>query len=340
MPAKKQPVTIKSISAALNLSFSTVAKALNNDPKIALATRQLVQETARKMNYTRNYFAQNMRQASSKTVAIILNDIEIPAYSDMVTTISGQLAARGYTTMIIDSQYSEEFERSSIETMLSRQPEVVLIAPIDPAGANLQLLKPMFSNTLVLGDPEGLDVNAVIIDHRLAGLLSARHMLNHGSTDNLIFAGPVGYQPGIQYLEGIREAYREQNMTLSEDVIFRFKPDMQTAYRQFMSLWQEHPHRCGGVLCLCDSIALGIYAAARELGLEIGKDLSVIGYDDCPTNDFTAPPMTTIHLPKDQVAACCTEFVIRRLTKPDEQLQTYHLKPYLVDRASVNKKKA
>lgn len=331
-------VTIKSIAEALGISFSTVSKALNGDPAISQQTRELVQAKAKEMNYTRNYFAQSLRQKGSKTVAIIVNDIDIPAYGEMIAIISGKLAAHGYTTMVSDSLYSEEFERSSIRTVVSRMPEAVIIAPANPAGKNMQLLAPMFDKTLVLGDVTGiLETSSLCVDHRLAGRLSAAHLLYNGVEQNLIFGGPEGYQSSDLFLLGIRDAYEKAGVPFDEDMVVRFKPDQQTAYRRFMEMWQENPGFCEGVICFCDSMALGIYRAARELELSIPDDISVIGYDDGPANDFTAPPLTTIHMPKDLVAAQCAQFVINRLVGGDTQLHSYTLQPYLADRGSVRK---
>lgn len=331
-------VTIKSIAEALGISFSTVSKALNGDPAISAQTRLLVEEKAREMNYTRNYFAQSLRQKGSKTVAIIVNDIDIPAYGEMIAIISAKLAEHGYTTMVSDSRYSEEFERSSIQTVISRMPEAIIIAPANPEGENLKLLEPMFGNTLVLGDLNGTaQTSSLAVDHRLAGFLSADHLLKNGVKDNLILGGPEGYQSSDLYLAGVRQAYETHGIPVPEQNIIRFKPDQQAAYRTFVRMWQETPGFCDGVLCFCDSMAFGIYRACRELELRIPTDISIIGYDDGPANDFTAPPLTTIHMPKDLVAAQCAQFVINRLVSGDTQLHNYRLQPYLADRCSVRK---
>jgi len=336
--SKSGTVTIKSIAQALGISFSTVSKALNGDPAISEQTRQLVADKAREMNYTRNYFAQSLRQKGSRTVAIIVNDIDIPAYGEMIAIISGKLAEHGYTTMVSDSRYSEEFERSSIRTVISRMPEAVIIAPADPAGKNLKLLEPMFPNTLVLGDIQGLaPTSSLAVDHRLAGRLSAEHLLGNGIQEVLILGGPEGYQSSDLYLAGVRDAYEAQGLPFPDHMVHRFKPDQQTAYRRFTELWQEEPGFCEGVLCFCDSMAFGIYRACRELELSIPEDLSVIGYDDGPANDFTDPPLTTVHMPKDLVAAQCAQFIINRLVGGDTQLHSYTLQPYLADRGSVRK---
>ena len=332
-------VTIKSIAAELGISFSTVSKALNGDPHISKQTRQMVQEKARQMHYTRNYFARSLRQKDSKTVAIIVNDIDIPAYGELVAMISGELAPHGYTTIIADSQYSKEYERNSIENILSRMPEAVIIDPADPMGPNTQLLTPLLPKTLILGDMQGhAAANTLAVDHRLAGTLSAEHMLSNGNMRNLIFCGPEGYQSSAYFLEGVRQVYAQHGMTPEDSAIYRFKPDLSAAYRCFMEHWKAAPGSVDGVICFCDSMALGVYQAARELGLKIGQDISVIGYDDNHTNDFTDPPLTTIHMPKDQVASHCVRFILDRLIDGNTEPYSHTLRPHLVDRGSVRKK--
>ena len=86
-------VTIKSIAQELRISFSTVSKALNGDPTIHPQTRELVENKAREMNYTRNYFAQTLRHRESKTVAFIMNLIDFPLFAEILAAISEELAA-------------------------------------------------------------------------------------------------------------------------------------------------------------------------------------------------------------------------------------------------------
>ena len=214
----------------------------------------------------------------------------------------------------------------------------MIIAPADPLGTNMQLFSPIQQQTLVLGDVLGAEnINSLAVDHRLAGRISAEHMLKNGNRRNLIFCGPKGYQSSEYYLAGIQEVYAEYGILLEPELIQRFNPDLQTAYRRFLRAWQESDRGFDGVICFCDSIALGIYRAARELGLQVGQDISVIGYDDSFSNEFTDPPLTSIHMPKDLVASHCSEFVINRLVGGDTQQYTYTLQPYLADRGSVRK---
>lgn len=336
MEKKNGRVTIKSIANELGISFSTVAKALNNDPCIRQETRELVQNKAKEMNYTRNYFAQGLRQKGSKTVAIILNEIDIPAYGEMISMISADLAEHGYTTLIADSRYSEEAERTCIETVLTRMPEAVIISPANPESSNMQLLQSLQSNTLILGQlDDSADANTLAIGHRRAGYLSAQHMLSAGNHRNLIFCGPQEFQASQLFYQGIRDAYAEQGLTLHDEDVLWFKPNEKQSAKQFAQFWTERRGEIDGVICFCDSMAFGIYRAALQLGLRIPQDISVIGYDDSPVNDFANPPLTTIHMPKDLVAQHCSQFVLDRLIRGITEKQTFPLEPTLTVRSSV-----
>lgn len=329
-------VTIKSIADELGISFSTVARALDNNPVVRPETRELVQRKAKEMNYTRNYFAQSLRQKNTKTVSIILNEIDIPAYGEMIAMISADLAQHGYTTLISDSRYSEEAERICIETVLTRMPEAVIISPTNPESKNLQLLHPLFSNTLILGELSQLSsANTLTVGHRQAGYLSAQHMLSCGNRRNLVLCGPRDFQSSQLFFLGVQDAYCKKGLTLCGDNVFWFKPSEQNAAKRFVQVWTERPSEIDGVICFCDSMAFGIYRAARQLGLRIPEDISVIGYDDSSFNDFAAPPLTTIHMPKDLVAQHCSRFVLGRLIHGDTEQHTFALEPYLVERNSV-----
>jgi len=340
MEKKTGRVTIKSIAEELGISFSTVAKALNDDPVIRQETRELVQNKAKEMNYTRNYFAQGLRQKGSKTVAIILNEIDIPAYGEMISMISADLAEHGYTTLIADSRYSEDAERTCIETVLTRMPEAVIISPANPESSNMQLLQSLQANTLILGElDDSAEANTLAVGHRRAGYLSAQHMLSSGNRRNLIFCGPQEFQSSQLFYQGIQDAYTEKELTLCINDVFWFKPSEKRSAKQFTQIWTERNGEMDGVICFCDSMAFGIYRAALQLGLRIPDDISVIGYDDSSLNDFTAPPLTTIHMPKDLVAQHCSRFVLGRLIHGDTEKHTFLLEPSLVKRNSVASKK-
>lgn len=336
MPKRSNKVTIKSIAEELGVSFSTVAKALNDDPRISEQTKEMVQKKANEMHYVRNYFAHSLRHQESNTIAIILSDIDIPVYAEMITKLSSDLSQLGYTTIVAAPQYGEEAERNCIQSVLSRMPKAVIISPAHPASNNVRLLEPVYSNTLILGEPcEEVKANYLSLGHRHAGYLNARHLLENGHHRNLIMCGLKEYESSLLFYQGIQDAYAEFGLTIDEHLVSWFRPSERDGCQRVMEVWQADPGCFDGVVCFCDSLAFGVYRAARSLGLSVPEDISVVGYDDNPNNDFTAPPLTSIHQPKDLLTQYCMEFTMRCLNGEDAEPRVWQLKPVLSNRSSV-----
>lgn len=336
MKKQGEKVTIKSIAEALGVSFSTVAKALNDDPRISRQTRELVKQKAQEMHYVRNYFAQNLRHQESHTIAIILSDIDIPVYSEMITRLSADLSRHGYTTIVSSPQSSREAERNCIQSVLSRMPKAVIISPADPASENVRLLESIYPNTLILGEPcADVPANYLSLGHRHAGYLNARHLLENGRRRNLILCGPREYASSVLFYQGVEDAYREFGLQPEEALVSWFRPSEEAGYARAVQLWQAQPGAFDGAVCFCDTLAFGIYRAARELGLSIPGDISVVGYDDNPINAFTDPPLTSIHQPKDLLSQYCMAFALKCLQGQDAGPQIWQLEPELSRRGSV-----
>ncbi len=333
---KNGGVTIKTIAADLGISYSTVSKALNGDPNIKEETRLLVEEKARELHYTRNYFAESLRRKDSKTVAVLLNDLDIPAYSEMISLISSDLAAYGYTTIVSDSRHDPEAEQASLRAVLGHMPDAIIYSPVALHTENHSLLLPYADRTLILSEPtDSLPASYLVLDHKKGGYLSACHMLENGITDSCIFCGPEGYRSADLFLEGIMQAFEEYSVPFDAGRVLRFRPDLMESFKRFLRLWNAEPGFTRGVICFCDSMAFGIYRAAKELGISVPEDISVIGYDDSPANEFTAPPLTTLHVPKDLIAKHCSQFVVNRLLNGDSGQHISRLEPFLARRGSV-----
>lgn len=339
MPKQGEKVTIKSIAEELGVSFSTVAKALNDDPRISDQTKEMVKKKAQEMHYVRNYFAHSLRHQESNTIAIILSDIDIPVYGEMITTLSADLSTYGYTTIVSSPHHSEEAERNCIQSVLSRMPKAVIISPASLSSKNIRLLEGMYSNTLILGDPQkDIKANYLSLGHRYAGYLNARHLLENGRRKNLILCGIKEYDSSVLFYQGVKDAYTEFGLTIDEDLVSWFRPNEQAGCKRVMDAWQQAPGSFDGVVCFCDSLAFGVYRAARQLGLSVPQDLSVVGYDDNPVNDFADPPLSSIHHPKDLLSQYCMEFALKCLNNEDTALKSWQLEPVLVARGSVSPK--
>lgn len=123
-------ITIKSIANELGISFSTVSKALNHDQSISVQTRELVASKALEMGYQPNLMARGLRNKSTRSVAIILNDLNNPTNTYIIQSLSTFLLKYEYATIIFDSQVDLQTEKKNIQAALSRSPDCIIISPV------------------------------------------------------------------------------------------------------------------------------------------------------------------------------------------------------------------
>lgn len=337
---KNKPVTIKSIAKELGISFSTVSKALNNNEQIKDETRQLVFEKAKEMGYMPNSLAKGLRSNSTKTIAVIFNDIENPALTYIFRNILIEMANYGYTTMIFDSQFSEKNEQANILTVLSRQPDFVILEPTSTNSENLKLLDGFSQKLIIQGARyEAINCHHVHVDYAQGGYSAACEMLSNGHRDCLVITEPLSFPISEQFVTGIKRAYEEYGLPFNRDRIKTTHASIANGFQIVHELWDYNAHKFvvpfTGVLTFDDTLAHGVYKAASQFNLKVPEDISVIGFDDNPLSAFSMPPLTTIHLPKEKMAESCISILHSVLLKNRTDTCIFSLEPFLVRRESV-----
>ncbi len=339
--SKKQQVTIKTIADHLGLSFSTVAKALNNDPKVKEETKKLVKQTAKKLGYKPNYIAKSLRENTSRSIGIILNDVENPAMSFVFKRISLEMSKMNISTLICDSQYDPVTEERNINSIMSRMPDCMIIFPVSPFAERQDIFGDFKDRVIILGDSSCPNINSVSVDYGMGGYISAKEMLSAGHRDILVFAEPSTFPISNEYIEGIKKAFAEYGVPFDSKRVFHTQPSIENGFRLFMDQYDEKKKKFKlpftGILCFCDTIAHGVYKGCRTLNLSIPNDISVIGFDDNPLSAYSNPPLSTIYLPKEKMLESCLSILKNKLENSETSIERYFIDPYYVKRKSVKK---
>ena len=337
---KRTNVTIKDIAKKLGISFSTVAKALKNDPVVAEETRQKVQETAHEMGYFPNLMASGLRSRSTRSIGVILNDLENPTRSYIIKKISMEMVKHGFTPFIFDSAYDESIEQQNILNLLSRMPECILISPVNRNFANVRLLDSVYNRTIILSkENKSIPTNYVHMDHSKGGYIATSTMLKMGHVKNLIIMEPPEYPSAVQFYEGVKQAYYDAGITLDEKYISYGFPNLDGGANAVIGFFDKSSgkfrHEITGIIASNDLMAIGVYKASHTLGIHIPDDISVIGYDNLPIASLVTPQLSTLSYPKEKIAEYCTDIFLLKLLDDDPRLFKYTLEPNLIMRDSV-----
>lgn len=338
--ADNKPVTIKSIAEALQISFSTVSKALNNNPLIKDETRDLVMKKAQEMGYTPNSLARGLRSSSTKTIAIIFNDIENPVLTYVFRNISIAMAEFGYTTMIFDSQFNEKIERNNIVAVLSRLPDFIIIEPASMNKENLKLLAGMKNKVSIQGKKfTDIICHRVEVDYFKGGYISASELLANGHRDIVVLTETLSFPTSKEFVDGIKKAFDEYGIPFDDQRVMTGHSSIEGGFKIMQSFRDSQTQSwtipITGVITFDDNLAFGVYKSAQINKLTIPEDISIIGFDDNPLSAFSSPPLTTMHLPKEKMAEHHLDIITAILLKERTEICLCSTEPVLVKRGSV-----
>jgi LacI family transcriptional regulator len=309
--------TIQDVAALAGVSATTVSHALNRvqSARVADETRRRVEEAAAQLGYAPNGLARGLRRQRSQTLALLSDRIATTPFAGGIILGAQEKAAElGWVLMLYSSGNDPEVERREIGTLLQHQVDGVLYATwyhrVVEVPDQLRTV-PVVLLDCTSKDPE---YASVVPDEYGTGYESTRELLRHGHR-RIGFITNVEAVPATEgRLRGYRDALRAAGIDYEEDLVASDVSETPGGYRASLQLLSR-PDRPTAVFAYNDRMAMGLYRAARELGLEIPRDLSVISVDNQEIiADGLYPGLTTMALPHYDMGAWAVQHLIARLT--------------------------
>ena len=337
---KRENITIKFIAEKAGVSFSTVAKALHDNPAINIQTRERIKAIAKKYNYHPNILAKGLRNRRTRTIGVILNDLQSPFYSDIYKAIGDVLNKKGYTMFLADSKYDEKIEKSNISTMISQGVEGIIISSVCEDSENINLLLQENVSTVFIDNrPLREDVCCTYVDHEAAAILACDHIISKGHKDILLLNGPINLPSSKHYLAGYKESLSRANIPFRKELVKHNPIGLEETCTQIHKIFNDDdsikPEDFTAIITLSDVIAIGVYEAALREGFSIPETYSVIGYDNILATKYLNPSLTTINQPKEQTGLLAVNLLLDCIEKPNHETIQIILNPELLLRKSV-----
>lgn len=293
---RKQHITIHDMARELNVSASTVSRALQNHPRISRTMRDQVQRLAAQYNYQPNVVAASLRMGTSKTVGVIVPRINRNFFANVIGGLEEVLAASGFHLMICQTHEKVENEMAALKTLINARVDAVIlsISMETVRDDHLRMLKESgirlcFFDRVI----ESVSAGSVVIDDRLGAYMSVKHLLDQGYRRIVHVAGADHITIYRERKAGYLEAMAEAGIDVPPSWIME-KPLVleggESALQEGMAL-RETPD---AFFCAGDFAALGVMQAARKRGLRIPQELGITGFANEPFTEFLEPSLTTV----------------------------------------------
>ncbi len=315
-------ITQKDIASALNLSRVTVTKALKDHPDISSATTQKVKEYAEQAGYVPNLVSRNLSAQKTYTIGFVVPKLFNSFCASAIEAANETALENGYQLIPMISYENPDTERKAIQTLLSMRVDGIII-DITENTTSLDIFHQVENQNipLIFIDRflEGTGYNKIITNDFDAAKEAASYAIESGHKKIAFLAIHQHLNIGKQRLKGYTNAFEEQGLPVNREMIFYGDTNQEFGYQTFMKLFN-----CGDLpatlICSSLTMAIGVHKAARESGINIPNNLSIITFGDIEMASILSPPPTIFHIPIRRMAKKAAELIIRKSKQFDFQI--------------------
>lgn len=313
-------VTIKDLARELNISASTVSRALKDHPDISKETKRAVQELAQKLNYQPNAVALSLKQRRSNTIGVIIPEIVHYFFSSVISGIEDVAYEAGFNVIICQSNERYEREVANAKTLLSSRVDGVLVS-ISKHTTDYKHFKNLQNNEvpIVFYDRVVPDIIAdqVIIDDFDAAYRATRHLIDSGRTRIAHLGGPMALLIGQNRKDGYLKALNEAGIPVDEDLILE-ADTFEKARMAIMKLINQKI-KFDGVFATNDLTAIGAMQTIQKKGYKIPDEIAIVGFSDGRFSGITDPTLTSVDQHGYEMGTLATQMLLKRILSEDDE---------------------
>ena len=328
MAAGRRRATIYDVAQAAGVSKSLVSLVLRGSPSVSAPRRAAVLAAIKELDYRPSHAAAALAGGTSQTVGVVIDDYTNVWFVELLRGLQEGLASAGLRIAVSDRTLNAHVESDPLEGFLSTRVEALVLAT-EPTPA---MRFPSQIPVIIAGNRAtkvpGADIAAS--DDRLGAKRAVEHLisLGHRNIGHIASGGGSSQLRIMGYRDAIESAgLAEHVVTLGE------LTTEHSGYLCAMELLRRSPETTA-ILAGNDSMAMGSLAAARENGLRVPEDLSIVGYDNSPLADTQLLRLTTVDSRNYAVGLHVAEQVLSRLADPERAPQVVSLEPALVERGT------
>ncbi|WP_420596101.1 LacI family DNA-binding transcriptional regulator [Deinococcus sp.] len=302
--------SIQDVAQLAQVSTATASRALSRPDMVAAQTRQRVLDAARQLGYQPNMLARSLRQRETRTIGLIVTDILNPFHATLAKGVQDCAERHGYVTFLFNSDEQPSKERRALETLRGHLPQGLIVVPTSGTRAHLDALPhlPVVELDRVSGHPQS---SSVTVDNIGGAYVATRHLIELGHRQIGMIVGEQSISTAVERREGFVRALTEAGLESRPDWLLpghHREDDGHRAARQMLT----PANRPTALFIGNNEMTVGAVLVARELGLRIPDDLTIVGFDDSRWAQTMFPPLTVVAQPAYELGTrACEQLLLQ-----------------------------
>ncbi|MDR3373096.1 MAG: LacI family DNA-binding transcriptional regulator [Ancalomicrobiaceae bacterium] len=307
--------TMRDVALRAGVSTATVSNVLGNRKAVDPELAKRVLEVAAELDYQIDRAASQLRTGRAAVVAIVVPSLDNPFFTGFIAAIERAVQGEGYDIIVSSSNSDEVQERARISAMLSWRPAGLIVVPCSDAFPARSLTDVSGVPVVAVDRIAGVGgISSVSVNNRAAARLAAEHLLGLGHARILVCASSLLLANIRERCDGVRAALAEAGLPAPAIVEVGLTFDIVPAILSPHLISPDR--RATGIIALTNTATLGVLSAARDLGLVVPRDLSLVGFDDYAWMIASTPPITAVRQPLDGLGTAAWELLKQRIASP------------------------
>ena len=317
-------MNIKDIARLAGVGVSTVSRVINDHPDVKDETREKILKIIKESNYIPNNSARILKKNNTNNIGVLVKGVFNPFFAEMINIIGNRINEAGYTMILQQNDYATE---DDVDNLIAFVKEKRLQGIICLGGNFLNINDESFqfldipvvlTSVNTLSKESKSKFSSIGIDNVLAAKASIQYLIDKGHRNIGILLGEkndVGIS-GLR-LEGYKKALEENNIPYSEENVFIGDYDYSGAYRVTKEIINNRKD-ITAIFSISDIMAVGAAKSVIDQGLQVGEDISIMGFDGMDISKYYNPGITTVKQPKKNMANNSIDLLLALLAKKEE----------------------
>lgn len=300
-------MTLRDIAAETGLSMAAVSYALRG-MQVPPETQQRVREVAERLGYQADPIARALASGRTGYIGVLCGSLTDIWQQGIAAALGRGLLAESRQALIVDASNDPALEASLAMQLLDQRVDALIALPLDPAAKHWRTVAEQVQLVSIGDGLPGVATAAEVVFDNEWGVSNAIHQLTDAGHRRIAVLTPgIPATPDRPAEVVIRRMAEE----LKLDVRLHTAPHELEGARDVALELLRGPDRPTAIFCLADSMAYGVYAATRELDVDVPRELSVLGYDDNPVSGLLTPPLSSYRWPIDELVSAVVERTVR-----------------------------
>jgi LacI family transcriptional regulator len=297
--AKQKETTIYDIAKKLNISPATVSRGLQDHPGISKKTKKKIVDMVEELGYRSNHFARNLRQQHTKTIGVMVHELNSNFITSVLAGIEKVTAEAGYDLIIAHASESSVKEAANANNMFQKRVDG-LIASLSFDTTDLEHFKPFFEKgvPVVFFDRVEQDGQntVVVIDNAKCGYVATEHLISQGCKRIVHLTSSLKRNVYSQRFKGYRDALFDNGIEYDEKLLLVNDLSERAGEESAMKILKMKPFPDGAFITN-DFVAAVFMRTLKEHGVRIPEDIAIVGFNNDSIGKLIEPALSTINYP-------------------------------------------